>query len=971
MPSTFVCTDIQGSTSLWERLGPAFAPVLAEHNRILREAIREFGGAELRTEGDSFLVRFADSASAVRFSLAAQERLHAARWPEETGEILVRIGVQAGDPERAHAVAAAAHGGQTLLSEAAARDAGESLAGADVQDLGPHGVLPSLPPERLFQALPRALSVRRFPPPRTLSTRATNLPVTETSFVGRRAELAELLETLPRPEGRLVTLTGPGGIGKTRLALEAATALLDRFEGGCWYVDAAEARGAHALAHRVAAAFGAPPGGREDPIRAVAGVLEFRKPVLLVLDSFEHLVEHAMATIGVWKQRAPRARFLVASRVVLGLAGERELPLPPLPVPTRTVRPAEISSYDAVRLFTERARAAAPGFEADPEDLAQVCRDLEGIPLAIEVAAAALRATPLKEIAARHAEGLAGALDWTWERLAPAERAALALASVFRGGFFLESAEAVIDLSAEPDAPFALDAVQTLRERSLVRTHDTKYGMRFGLFRSIREFAAARLPDPAPVLARHAGHFVAYGETWSARVSGPQAVEALDRLELETENLFLAQDTALAAGDAETAARAILAVSPALAARGPAGQRAPRLEAALAAGPATPVHRARLPIALAKAHFLGQDWNRAADLLAQGKAAAEAAGLRDWLGMALKEEGVLRFSRGEHAAALDALRRAEAIAREIGNDALLEDAIGNRGNVHRGRSEFDEAVACLREAEALAARRGDASAEARHLGNRAIVHKRRGEYAEAEEGYLRAEKIYRALGDRRLTAVCLGNLGTLFMDRGEIDRGLACFEEAEEIDRHLGCKPDVAVDLANRGGVYHARGDFPRALACLDESAAHARDLGMTELLAYTLGIRGGILSEQGATDAALAALTEAESLARSAGSREQTATYATFRARALARAGRFDEARAPLLESKKAHEDLASTRSIHYFHVLALLARTESKLGRKAEAVALAREAVALAEALGFAEGKGDREGVEAMRALRGMAGP
>ncbi|MEX0585175.1 MAG: protein kinase, partial [Pirellulales bacterium] len=306
----------------------------------------------------------------------------------------------------------------------------------------------------------------------------TNLSTSATSFIGRRHELDELSKLLIDPQAWLVTLIGPGGIGKTRIAQQVGRELLPQFPGGCWFAELEEARTAPGIAHAVAQAFGVPLTGSEPPEQVVANVLEYRRPLLLILDNFEQAVAFAQATVGLWRGRAPHVRFLATSRSPLGLAGERHFELGPLSAPTAgPARPTEVAAFDSVKLFRERACEVSPEFVLDDENsqaVAQICHELEGIPLAVELAAARIKVLRPVQIASKlgqkfqllqssrrdlapRQQTLQGAIDWSYTLLGDWEQQAFMQCSVFRGGFSLEAAEAVIDLASFPQAPLTMD----------------------------------------------------------------------------------------------------------------------------------------------------------------------------------------------------------------------------------------------------------------------------------------------------------------------------------------------------------------------------------------------------------------------------------------------------------------------------------------------------------------------------------
>ncbi|MHC4960421.1 MAG: protein kinase domain-containing protein, partial [Planctomycetota bacterium] len=336
--------------------------------------------------------------------------------------------------------------------------------------------------------------------------RPTNYVPPPTRFIGREEEIAQLCALLAEDDRRLVTVTGPGGIGKTRIALEICHRLLDRFDGGCWFVDLADAVDVDAVAVKVAEALGVPHSPDTDAAEFVAGLLEFRKPSLLVLDNFEQIVDDAAATVGLWLKRIPQATILVTSRVLLGLADEHVYDLQPLPTPDKGA--ADLEAFAGVQLFVERAGEAKPGFaldESNSDDVARICRELDGIPLALELAAARAKIMSPTQIARRLGQQfqllkstrrdvsprqrtLDGAIEWSYELLADWEQEAFLQACYFRDGLSLEAAEEVIDLGAFADAPPTMDVAQGLREKSLFTAQDRGYETRLNMYRAIREY---------------------------------------------------------------------------------------------------------------------------------------------------------------------------------------------------------------------------------------------------------------------------------------------------------------------------------------------------------------------------------------------------------------------------------------------------------------------------------------------------
>lgn len=473
---TFLFTDIEGSTRLLDELGAeAYGAALAEHRRVLRDSFERNGGVEVDTQGDAFFVAFPTAPGA----------LDAAREAQDALELPVRMGLHTGTPlltdegyvgpdvHRAARIAAAGHGRQVLVSAVSAALVGE----AELRDLGEHRLKDLSAPERIFQ-----LGDAEFPPLKTLYR--TNLPIPATPFLGRDHELADVQEALTRDDSRLLTLTGAGGSGKTRLALHAAAEAAEAYPDGVWWVPLAPLTDPADVGPTAARALG---GGGTLP-----EVVDGRR-LLLLLDNFEHVVEAAPEVAAVLTE-CPHARLLVTSRERLRVQGERVYPVPVL------------ERQEARRLFVARARAVEPGFEPD-ERLDELCERLDDLPLALELAAARTSLLSTEQLLERlgdrldllrggrdadvRQQTLRATIEWSYELLEPEERRLLAALSVFRGGWTLEAAERVCDADVE--------LMQSLLDQSLVRRWESG---RFGMLETIREFAAEQLTDEDALLER-------------------------------------------------------------------------------------------------------------------------------------------------------------------------------------------------------------------------------------------------------------------------------------------------------------------------------------------------------------------------------------------------------------------------------------------------------------------------------------
>jgi len=577
---TLLFTDIEGSTRLLQRAGDDYATLLEEHRRLLRAAFSAHDGVEIDAEGDAFFIAFSSAQSAVEAAAAGQQALARHPWPNDN-EIRVRMGLHTGEPTTVNGryvglavhqgarVMAAGHGGQVLVSESTRALLDDRF---QVRDLGEHRLKDLSGPHQLYQLQVEGLPVD-FPPLNTLENRPTNLPVLANVLIGRTPQLEEAQGLLARDEVHLLTVTGAGGTGKTRFALQVAAEQLERFDG-VFFVSLAPVRDWELVVPTIAQTLGL----REQPgeTRLETLTMYLRdKQQLLLLDNFEQVVAAAPA-IGGLLATAPRLRVLVTSRTPLRLSGEQTFPLPPLglPDPDQLVDATGLMEHEAVRLFVERAQAATPDFQvsdANIQAVAEICVRLDGLPLAIELAASRVRALPPPALLRRldqrlrlltggaqdvdeRQRTLRATLEWSYELLADSEKALFAQLSVFSGGCRLEAAEAICDPSGERGPELLTDLESLVDNSLLLQRADQDGEPRFWMLETVREFAAELLDESGALAAartKHAAYFRSLAEQIDVESrTGDQAV-LFGRLDLENANLRAALDWARETGDGE------------------------------------------------------------------------------------------------------------------------------------------------------------------------------------------------------------------------------------------------------------------------------------------------------------------------------------------------------------------------------------------------------------------------------------
>jgi predicted ATPase/class 3 adenylate cyclase len=585
---TFLFTDVEGSTRLWEQYPEAMQDALAAHDRALRAAIAAHGGYVFSTAGDAFAAAFLRPGRAIAAAIEAQRTLSGNDWGHT--EIRARMGIHTGDAEeregdyfgpvlnRGARLMAAAHGRQIVVSAVTAQLVRRSLpAGVALRDLGEHRLKDLTDPEHLFQIDADGLRTQ-FPPLRTLDVLPNNLPAYLTPFVGREDEVHQLTALVP--DNRLVTLTGAGGVGKTRLALQVAAELLEDHAGGVWFVDLSVVGSTELIPKQLAVALGI----QEQANRPITDTLLdalVGRDALLIFDNCEHVIDEVASLVERVLRSAPLIRVLATSREALGIAGEFAWRVAGLALPTDPSDLATLTANESIRLFVDRAVRADRTFALTTKNAvacARICRGLDGLPLAIELAAARVGTLSPQQVAERldddlglltkgprtaqaRQQTLRGAIDWSYRLLSESEQALLRILSTFRGGFSLEAVEALWS----PDAGHpALDVLTRLVDQSLVTLAARRPLRHFRLLETIRQYAWEQLQaagETEEMLSRHRDYFVDWAETQGRLVSAPNQLEALEALEADHDNLRVVLQRSIASGDLEPALRVAAALS--------------------------------------------------------------------------------------------------------------------------------------------------------------------------------------------------------------------------------------------------------------------------------------------------------------------------------------------------------------------------------------------------------------------------
>jgi len=880
--TTLLFTDIEASTRLWEQDGPRMSRALAQHDALSREAVEANNGVVVKMTGDGMYAAFGAPVDALNATIALQ---HALSDPEATSGMALRLryGMHLGPVERrnedlfgspvnrAARIMKAAHGGQVLLSQAVVDQVQGALPSAvTLLDLGSVRLRDLATPEHVYQLVHPKLR-QDFPALRSLEATPNNLPQQVTSFIGRQRELGEAKTLLEST--RLLTLLGMGGLGKTRLSLQIAADVLEKHPDGVWFIDLAPIKDASLVPNAVAQVLGVHEEPGKPLMQTLCAHLKEHN-VLLVVDNCEHLVSACASLADAFLRGTPEVRILATSREALHIRGEQTLPVLPLAVPSRNANAESLLRSEAVQLFVERARLQKPGFavtEQEAPAIAELCARLEGIPLALELAAARLRSLSVAEInrrlndrfklltggsrvALERQQTLRALVSWSYDLLQQNEQILLDRLSVFVGGFELEGAEAVC--GADPlVSDDVLDLVTSLVEKSLVMVQQEDGGSRYGMLETIREFAQDHRSSPddkatrygmqgtirdfaheslvkrddlAATAARHCDYYAGFAKTARTKLlQGSEQAEWTRRVEVELDNLRAAIALALA-------------------------------------GKVDPVIAVKLEVALMRFRILrgytseGRNNLRAALALPSMKEPNAARA------HALYVAGVLALNQSDNVEATRMLTECLEIRRGLGNPRETAATLTTLATLHLQQDEAEQAYEYDSEALSIFRELGDRQGEGIGLLNLGEISLRQADHAGARELFEQGLVIARSIEHHELESDCERNLGELALHAGNLQAARERFARSLQICRSAEDKRSGAIALWWLGRVdvaagerVSARSKFADALTAFQALEMNAEALVCLEDYAELLRADGGA-ADSVRIHAAVAAIREA-----------------------------------------------------------------------------------------------------------------
>jgi predicted ATPase/class 3 adenylate cyclase len=877
---TFLFTDIEGSTALLQHLGDQrYAEVLAEHRHILRAAFQAGGGREVDTQGDSFLIAFGTARDAVAAAAAAQRAISGHPWPEGAA-IRVRMGLHTGEPivagdgyvgldvHRAARIMSAGYGGQILLSRSThhviEHDLPEGLA---VRDLGEHRLKDLTRPEHIFQMVIADLPAE-FPPPKTLDVISNNLPIQLTTFIGREREIEDVKRLLAKT--RLLTLMGSGGAGKTRLSIQVAAELIEEFQKGVWLVELAPLSDPALVVQAVASTFQV----REAAGRSLLDLLvDYLQPksLLLVLDNCEHLVAACAQLAAALLRACPNVKILATSREALAVAGETTYQVPPLsrPDPRRAQSLEQLTRFESVQLFVERGVHSQARFaltEGNAKAVAHICHRLDGIPLAIELAAARVKVLTPDQIAARlddrfrlltggsrtglpHHQTLRAAMDWSYDLLSEEERILLRRLAVFAGGFNFEAAEAICADGAV-EASAVLDLLTNLVDKSLVVAEGLNGDIRYRLLETVRQYGLERLQgsgEIAAVRGRHLAWYLSFAERAEPELHGPDQKGWLSQLEMEHDNLRAALEWAgVGQEGAETGLRLAGALHRFWAMRGYLSEGREWLEGAVKSSAGPPAARAKAIFGASVLAFRQGDYRRAEELCGQSLALYRERENKFGIALSLNVLAFLNRNRGDHARAISLLEESLTLCRESNQQWALAETLFILAVTVRRQGDYERAKALLEESLTLWRQTGDKAGLARSLASLGVVARLQGDFVRARALHEESLALHKELGHKLEVAEVLLMLGAAAQNQGDYARAAALHEECLILSRELGDKLQAAAALVNLANVSYYRGDHDQARERAEEAKTMLAALGAKSQLAVCLWTLGTLAFVQG-----------------------------------------------------------------------------------------------------------------------------
>ena len=861
---TFLFTDIEGSTKLSQEFPDSYHDAQMRHNEIIQKAVEYNSGFVFKTVGDAFCCAFQNAEDAVKAAVDIQINLKSENWDNLV--IRVRIGIHSGKSEwngtdymgyvtlaRSARVMSAANADQIIISNKTyelCRDKFDSVKEKDIafRDMGDRRLKDLTQPMNLYQVLASGIPAE-FPPLKTLDARPNNLPEQLTSFIGRFEEINKIKELLNQT--RLLTLTGSGGSGKTRLAIQVAGDVIDEYANGVWFIELASLSEGSLLSPAIAKEFGL----KEEPNRRPEQTLrEYLKDkeMLIILDNCEHLIGPCAELAESLLSNCPGLKIIATSREYLRCHGEQTHRVAPLecPDPKEKTTPGKLSQYEAVRLFIERALAVNSAFRVNNSNapaLAEICYQLDGIPLAIELAAARIKIFNVEKIHERlndrfrllsggkrtalpRQQTLTALIDWSYDLLSEEEKIMWSRLSIFSGGWKMEAAEEICsdEMISKHDV---MDIINSLTEKSIIIYNEVK--ARFAMLETIRQYGEEKNNEVKNLSDKHLHYYLKLAESANKKI---RALESLQILDNESGNIEKSLNRAVENNYTEDGLRLAFAMGKYWQLRGYLSDGIRRFESVLPENPETKDSiYCKVIGQLGNFARLKGDVDRARKLIEESLQISRDMGDKSGIKETLVRLGILEYDQGRFEEAAKSYEESLAMNRESGDKLSIAILLNNLGNVYSNQGDYSRAVNLYEESLATRREHGDVLGSAICLNNLGIIAYEQGDYEKAEDLLQESLKFRNQMGDRQGIAITLMNLGNTSYNQGEYIKAYGIYKESLEILREIDDKNCIADTLYYLGNVLLEQNDPEQSLKYFLDSLAISREIKANSQIAIAL----------------------------------------------------------------------------------------------------------------------------------------
>ena len=915
---TFLFTDIEGSTKLAQAHPEKLPSALIRHNEILRDAIESNNGHVFKIVGDAYCCAFENAEDAVKAAIEVQRNLSEEKWDES--EIKIRVGIHSGIAEwngqdymgymtlaRTARVMSAAYGEQIIVDTRSQSPDWERNE-ISFRDLGERRLKDVILPIRLFQILGAGLR-EDFPPLETLDARPNNLPVQLTSFIGREKEMKHVKETLKL--SRLVTLTSAGGSGKTRLALQTGAEVIDEYEHGVWFVDLAALNDPALLTSTIIDALGIKEESKKTTEETLIDFLK-GKEILILLDNCEQLI-HACANLTErFLSSCPKLKIIATSREALNCQGEITYRIPPLtiPDPNSNSTPEQLTQYESVRLFIERALVVNPEFRVNNKNapaLAEICSRLDGIPLAIELAAARTKVLSVEKIYERlddrfslltggkrtalpRQQTLRALIDWSYDLLSEEEKILWCRLSVFSGGWTLDAAEEICSDEVISKS-LILDLLSQLTEKSVIIFDESKE--RYRILESIKQYGIEKLSDGHGIFLRHLNFFLELSEKAEPELRGENAKFWLDTIDADHSNFISAIDWSVNNENAEKGGLVAAAIGEFLSTTGHYSTGIRLVENILqSSGVLDKSVKSKVLSLIGSLKMDQGDYEQAKKYTEESLDIRKEVGDNYGIVVSVNNLGCISFHQGDYDRAKKYFGESLAINKEIGDKKVIAASMANLGNISYYQGDYEQAKEYYKDCLAISKEIGDKKLISISFNSLGSISYVLGDSEQAKEYYEESLSIRKEFGDRKGMADSINNLGYIANYQGDYEQARKYFNESMDISKEIGNKTGIATSMDNMGNTSYTLGDYEQAEKYYKECLSIYESIGDRKGMADSMNNLGGVIYAQGDNEQAKTYFEESLAIKKEFGDRKGMADSMNNLGRLARHRGDYEQAR-------------------------------------------------------------------------------